>query len=376
MADDENTSLNPLATLAKQSQETAKGYQDTADKLRAKAGGWGSAIQALGLAAVAWIGFDELVDVFPTHDVGWLLALLIIIGIALMAASAIFVGWNLSVQNRPLAMSSNIQDMIDNKEITEAEADRVRDVYHQFAKLNKLDFDDKPVLIGVENEAPDALKERRKDANEAVSNALASYFAPASLYESNVEKAYSYDPVANVITAPTDDEELKKLNFGLARAAQIRADLQLTRARASVVVIRDRVSNATIGRRPLAAISVFGASLIAVWFLSDGIRAYNASESDKFAIAKSCGEAFKALSDAGAKFELPEDCDAATSQGGAEGSELAIASLVALSADFSTCRANAVVKDEDVVNVEKTNENLKSCIPIRAAIDEQLKLIE
>jgi hypothetical protein len=36
MADDENTSLNPLATLAKQSQETAKGYQDTADKLRAK----------------------------------------------------------------------------------------------------------------------------------------------------------------------------------------------------------------------------------------------------------------------------------------------------------------------------------------------------
>ncbi|OZG26214.1 hypothetical protein BH683_025775 [Williamsia sp. 1138] len=374
MSSDESNRLNPLATLAKQSQDTAKGYQDTADKLRARAGAWGGAIQALGLAAVAWIGFDELVNVFPTHDLGWLLAGLILLCIILMAISAIYVGWNLSVQNRPLAMSSNIQDMVDNQEISDTEADRVRGVYHQFAKLNGLNVHDQPEPQPGPSETKGQLAERRKAANAIVSNAMQAYFAPATLYEANVERAYRYDRLTNTVSAPTDDEELTKLNFGLTRAAQIRADLLLTRARAAVVVIRDRVRRATIAKKPLIAIGVFGASLIAVWFFSDAMRAYNTSDSDKIAAAKACGDARKALNDGGATFTLPDDCNAANSSGEGEAqtpSGMAVANLVALSADLSNCEAAAVVEG----NLPKTLENRKVCASIRTNIDVQLALI-
>lgn len=125
---------NPFESQTKQSEDTANRYQETADKLRGRASAWGGAIQTIGLAAVAWIGLDTVVDVFPVSTFwGGVLSALVVVAVSTMAVSALVIGRQLTKQNRPLAMSINLGKMPD---LDPAEKANVQGIYKEFAELN------------------------------------------------------------------------------------------------------------------------------------------------------------------------------------------------------------------------------------------------
>lgn len=358
---------HPYEILAKQAQESATRYQGVADKLRGRVSAWGGSIQTVGLAAVGWIGFDKLVDIFPFSDgMGGLLALLIIGAFGSMAYYAISLGRELTYQNRPLAMSINIEDVDSLKPDEES---KVFAIYKQFAELNGYKFGPQ---VGDDQARRDG--STYPDNIRGVSTALRDYFAKASYYERIAEKAYELDSNGNAELVSPDQDKANRISIGLARSAQIRAELMSVQARACVVVIRGRVNKATTGPRSRAALAGFATALVCAWFLSDAAAAVRSADSDQLALAKACGETRKSLTEGGATTTVPEDCNAASGSGSGGDptqGEIATANLVALSAQFATCQANATVKD-----AAATVENLKGCAPLRADIDAQLKLIK
>lgn len=346
---------NAFETLAARARDDAKRYLDSADKLRSRADGFANGAKALGLAAVGWVGFSSLTDVFPWRGgEGLALTVLSVILMLAMAGSALMLGFHLSKQARPLVTSADIAAMRQKKNVSSAEADTIAAIYQAFTDTNRVD------------------SPADNDAQARATKAMKSFINRAVLLELRAEEYYDPDRVQpdlpdGLTKLPpielTDTDREAKILLGMSRAAQIRAEVFATQARVATILIRERVVSATIGPLSKVGIGLFAVSLVALWYVSDLSRANQAEPTTSASFAKACAEAVDAVAKSSAEPEIPGECkrDTGTPPAEPESKSAIIVSVASLSKALSDCRANGPSADQ-----------LNVCISIETELEAEL----
>ena len=270
---DADVPKNALDRLAAQSRDDAKSYQASADKLRTRADNWGNAVKALGLGAIAWVGFDTLTDVFPWRgDEGKWLAISAIALLSTLAVTTIFIGFRLTRQSRPLVTFLDIVQMREENHLSYRDVKLVNDIYADFLFLNTIES--KRVRAAPPKwwfKQPCTqyrwLRARKKIQTAAVtatSRKMADFFKRAVVYERELERYYDperridvigetgpqqqqqqqvpADPQGDATKRQLDQDRINELK--LSKASQIRADLSSTQWRACMLLVRRRVVRA------------------------------------------------------------------------------------------------------------------------------------
>lgn len=336
MADDAKPA-NGLDTLAARARDDAKRSLDSADKLRGRADAFANGVKALGLAAVGWVGFSSLTDVFPWQgDEGKTLTIISVALMLLMAASALALGFYLSYQARPLITNNDIATMKTDNGLSEKQCETISEIYSSHATANG---------FSGEGETPEAKA-------SAAMNALSAY---ATQLELRAENFFDPDAPAKPLPAgvsiveipDTDAKGEAKAQLALSRAGQIKSEILAVHARVAAIVIRKRVVQATSGIASGFLVAVFAISLVSLWYVADLSRANQAEPTAKATFAKTCADAIKAVNDTNIEaLIVPVDCKKKEAGTPSESKSAIIVSVASLSKALSDCRANGPAPDQ------------------------------
>ena len=232
-----------------------KRFRDVADKIRSNADLTAKALGGLGSALLTAIGIAKIGDLWPLPDTnrGWFAAGVVVASFCVMAFVLAFITLRFWRLNEALVYASDVDDMEDLR--GREEKRKVRDVYERTSNLNNV-------------------------------HSLAAY-------EARAQRLYR-------IAARTDDEnEAKRIR---AEADAIAAEVVATQARAAVVIIRRRASQALRGRAAKAAYAGFVVAAIAFALSTDWLES---ERSAKITLAKEC---LAAAEEGATREALPELC--------------------------------------------------------------------
>lgn len=231
MAEDTTTSL---------ADRTTSQFREIADQLRNRVDLFGKTLAAVATLGTTAVGLSKIGDLFPAKgNVPWVIVACIALAVAALAAIGVAV--ELMKVGRPVFMRADLEG---NEELDSDEIKAVRPVFKAAAK--RFGYTS---LLG--------LQEREESLRSAT-------------------------------TRVTDEEERARRT---ALADDVKAEIDEAMARAQVVVIRRRATEAVTGRdawRRYAAVIV-GLVLFAV-----GTDKVSSDRVDHIAEAKACGEARKA----------------------------------------------------------------------------------
>lgn len=237
-------------------------WRAAADKLRTRVDFTAKALGGVGMTAASAVGIAKIGDLFPVpHQISsWIWFGFAIVGFVALAGAILIVTFRLWSVNKPLIMRADLDAMGNRnegggEEISAKEEKEVRVVYQETARLN-----------GV----------RSLRAYEARSHRL-----------------------LRIAARTADESDRKELE---AQAQQISADIQETFARAALVVIRRRTSNAVRGGQSIAAYALL---VVGILLFALGTDYVSSERSEQITIAKNCADAREAGADADT---LPEIC--------------------------------------------------------------------
>ncbi|BBX07352.1 hypothetical protein [Mycolicibacterium aichiense] len=282
---------DPHEFLAEQAQAVAARWSKQCDDLRASATAWGKGVLTVGTVIIGGFGLSSVTGIFPIDGhLAWLYASLALASILMMAVAAIWLSRRLSRASRTIVMSADLEVMrarrdkndesalphvkhLDDNSFTEAELETIAAVYDVFAELNR----------------PNSLPLEQKYT-------LKDYLQIALDIE---RKAESADPDIQAVGQRR-----------LPRAAQIRAEVYATQAKAMAHVIRMRVNEATSGGGTIAAMLLFVASLVTVVMFASFASDTRSTHNNSIEHVRQCAEAAKAYREAQDPrlLNLPESC--------------------------------------------------------------------
>jgi len=213
----------------------------------------------VGTTAATAVGIDRIGDLYPvSHTVwSWVWFGLAIIGFAGLAAAILFVTYRLWSVSQPVRVRADLESMKKSERLSPAEEHEVSALFTETARLNG-------------------------------HNDLRAYEAREGR-------------LTRIAARISDEKERGRIE---QMAAAIRADLEVTFARAAHLVVRRRASNAIRDSMSQAAYGVF---VVGFLLFALGTDYVSSERTEQVAIAKSCAEARTADAT-----RLPEICGAAS----------------------------------------------------------------
>lgn len=280
---------DPHEFLAEQAQAVAARWSSQCDDLRASSASWGKGVLTVGTVIIGGFGLSNVSGIFPIDGhLAWLYVASALCSVLLMALAAVWLARRFSRASRSIVMSPDLEKMrgrqedretarphvarLDDNSFTAKEFKAIEQIYSEFAELNR------------PSHVPPG------------TYSVKAYYDIALKIEQKAES--------------TDETESAEGQRRLPRAAQIRAEVYATQAKAMATVIRGRVNEATSGLGTILAMLLFVAALVFVVMFSSFAADTRTTHNDSIEHVKQCAEAAKASREANNPnlIELPQTC--------------------------------------------------------------------
>jgi hypothetical protein len=234
-----------LVTAATEGSDPAQRYRDSADKLRTRVDAFGKILGSLGTAAVTAAGLARISSIFPIPRGDVPLVVAVFGALAVGATVVVTLAVRLSKVAEPISLRSDLEELIESGEITGREIPAVKEVFRRTYVLNN----------------------------------AASLLA----YETRgqrLQRIRGWIGDTNAAQVCTD------------RATEIVQDVDVTLARASVVVVRRRSTQAVSSATAYGLYGLFLAAIIVFALASGQLISHQSGE---VATLKSCADAKAAV---------------------------------------------------------------------------------